>query len=288
MSVRTIGGKPIEEVFASLQMEIPGVLKKTEEKGQPYLEVEVLRKFFDSKVPIQNYDFEISELQYVADENSACFVCIGSLTVYDDNGVKVTTKAYVGSNDCPRKRDGSGFVEFAMSARNAAVHARKSCIEMYGCGRNQLNAAKEAARKEKHRQSYKDAPSGYGSGSRPANLSGVADQNAKGRCTNPKDGVESGNGRRMERPPYGNGNFHLVCPDVAKISNLPKMFLIPVKMLNYGGYETRLLVWKSSLKDADEAVGRIIPGQEFNCVGKYEPYGNSHRIVLSRFGGPSQ
>lgn len=283
MNERTIGGKPAKEAFDLLLKDIPGVLKKTKEQGQPYLEVEVLRRFFDGIIPIQNYDFEISQLQHVTSGSSACFVCVGTLTVFDDNGEKITSKSYVGSNECQKKKDGSGYVDFAMSAKNAAVNARKNCIEMFGCGRNQLSIAKADAKAGKSRQ--RPEAGRNGGGGHESALGREVNNTSISRCASPVPEEGNRNASRMEHPPYKIGNFQLACHAADKIKDLPKMFLIPVKMLEYGGFETRLLIWKSNVKNADELTGWISTGKAFVCAGKYEPYGGSHRIVLMQMGG---
>ena len=58
----TINGRPVEQVFDALRGDIPGVIKSMEDnRGYPYLAMEVLQPFFESLVPPRNYDVECGE-----------------------------------------------------------------------------------------------------------------------------------------------------------------------------------------------------------------------------------
>lgn len=246
MEKRTIGGIPIREVFQKLQENIPGVLKETDSRRQPYLDMEVLRQYFNRHIPIENYDFLISDVQFVQAENAACFVCVGTLTVYDDDGNRVISKSYIGSSDCPRRSDTKEFLDFAMSAKNAAVNARKNCIALYGCGKAQLENAKAG---KKRKGGTSGAPSG----------------------------------QRGTRPAYGNASFPVVLDPGRESRMLPSMSIIPVKLPQHGNFETYLLIWRQNFKNPDAIIAQIQKEQEFTCWGKFESVAGNHRIVFKAF-----
>ena len=140
---RTINGRPIKEVLEKLKEDIPGVIKMTTEKeSNPYLDSTVLKNYFEKHVPVSNYDFNLGETQFVQLNGRACFICTGTIILYDDNGRKIVEKSYIGSNNVIIGKQSGAPIDFAMDAKNAAVSAKKGCIIQFGCGVKQLDLAK--------------------------------------------------------------------------------------------------------------------------------------------------
>lgn len=257
METRTIGGKTIEEVFRKLREEIPGAIRYTEGKDQPYLDMETLRKHFDSHIPVQNYDFCVSDMQYVIAEKATCYVCTASITVYDDDGQKVVTKSCSGAADCSRSKTTGEIIDLAMASKTATVNARKGCMELFGCGKEQLEHAKAAKKAEK-----KNGSAG----------------NQSRTSTDRKSNREKAN-----RPQFGTGTFWLSYTN-GPIKNWPKMILIPVKFLEFQNCETVLLIWKNKFSNCESIVDFIRNVPRFQCNGKFEPYGdNMNRILFESF-----
>ena len=260
MERRTINGKPIQEVFQKLKEDIPGVIKMTNEtESKPYLDAMVMRQFFDEQIPVSNYDFTLTDVQFIQFGERSCFVCTGTITVYDDEGKKVITKSYTGSNNCIIAKSTGQAVDLAM----------EGCIALFGCGERQIEQAKA---KNKGRNQYGNTSSGQRS-------QAPVQQNAS-PVQNPAASTS-----QRKQPPTGKGNFLLVYDSSKEIKNLPRMILIPVKCREYQNYETKLLIWRDRHKDVDSIVNRIATGIGFCCEGKFESYSNDYRIVLDKMDG---
>lgn len=268
MEEGTINGRPIDEVFQSLKKDIPNVIRRTEEKNQAYLDKFALRSFFEEKIPEKNYDFEVSDVVLYSLEPSACFVCTGHLTVYDDLGKKVVKKSYTGSCNCQRNKDGK-IVDMGMCARNAAGNALKNCITMFGCGIDQLQEAKG---KKPERQSNRS----YFSGNRNDSSHGTT-----GTCSYGAGAGSDIASRNM--PKIGQGNFLLQCN--GEVNDMPRMIIAPVICVDYQNFKTQLLIWKNNRQDINSLVNRIGSGLQFTCSGKFETYGNAYRIVFKEMTG---
>lgn len=244
---RTIDGKALNEVFQALKEDIPDVVRHMEDNGQPYLNIEVLRKFFEQHIPVKNYGFDVLDLQLCQYDTAACFTCIGRMTIYDDSGKMVVEKSHIGSYNCQKTANGK-VVDMAMAAKNAAIAARKNCITMFGCGERQLNLEKAKR---------------------------------KGRNTgNRKDPKES---RHM--PEVGKGDFLLQYDSQKKVVDTPKLLLVPVICLDHENYWTRLLIWKNNKPDIKKLVDWIMQGKPFSCKGKFERYNDEFRIVFENLSG---
>ena len=270
MEKATINGTPIKEVFKKLKEDIPGVIKMTDKregKPQPYLDAAIQRQFFETLIPPENYDFEMTDVQLVQMKNRACFVCTGTITVFDDQRQKVVVKSYTGSNNCIVSTTSGEAVDLAMDARTAAVYARKGCISLFGCGERQLDAAKAQSK-------------GNSGGS---NSQSASQQAAKTQGRTAPTGANPGG----VKPPTGAGKFRLVFNDRKQTKNYSSMVLLPVKCREYQDYETVLLIWKNRHRDVNGIVNRVETGIEFLCEGKFEAYGNEFRIVLSKMEGIS-
>lgn len=300
---RTIGGTPIDKVFEKLKGEIPDVVQyKTD--GKPYLEVNALRQYFDSIVPLQNYDFEIKDLKYVetstleaiesedvmqeaenASNNSqeteknkfsntgnrACFTCTGILTLYDDMGVRVISKSQIGSCNVSFLKSTGQAQDLAMDAKNAGINAKKECIKQFGCGEYQLEKAKAS----KNGRNDKKSNSSQNS-SRP-----VAPQN------NNAGNTSSGQNSGVTKPKTGNGKFRMSLDESRQIKNTNKTVVYPVFCREYKNYRTNLVMFKNKLTQERwmEINNIIATGCEFNVQGKFELYGNEYRVVFYKMEG---
>lgn len=261
---RTINGRPIKEVLEKLKEDIPGVIKMTTEKeSNPYLDSTVLKNYFEKHVPVSNYDFNLGETQFVQLNGRACFICTGTIILYDDNGRKIVEKSYIGSNNVIIGKQSGAPIDFAMDAKNAAVSAKKGCIIQFGCGVKQLDLAKAQNKELKKKRAKENAD--------------IANQNFQ-------EGVQYGVSSE-ERPKTGRTNFLLAYNSKKQIKNFPKMILVPVYCREFRNYETTLLIWKSSCKDATAVYNRIATGTEFTCDGKFEAYNNEYRIVFEGLRG---
>ena len=89
---RTINGRPLREVFEKLRKDIPGVIRYTDRTEYPYLEVNVMRNYFDELIPVSNYDFIIDEAKLYQTESSANACVVARIVLYDDAGIKVCEK----------------------------------------------------------------------------------------------------------------------------------------------------------------------------------------------------
>lgn len=267
MERATINGIPVKEVFQKLKEDIPGVIKMTdrrEGKPQPYLDAAIQRQFFEKHVPPENYDFEMTDVQLVQMKSRACFVCTGTITVFDDQRQKVVVKSYTGSNNCIVSTASGEPTDLAMDARTAAVFARKGCISLFGCGERQLDAAKAQSK-----------------GNSGGNTQTASQQPAKTQGRGNANGLNSGG----EKPATGIGKFRLVFNAQKKTKTFDAMVLLPVKCRDYRDYETVLLIWKNRHRDVSSIINRVETGIEFICEGKFEAYGNNFRIVLNKMDG---
>lgn len=272
MEKQTINGTPIEEVFKKLKEDIPGIVKMTDEKEgkpKPYLDATIQRKFFEEVIPPSHYDFRLTDVQLVQLNSRACFVCTGSIVIYDDQRNKVVEKSYTGSNNCIISTRSGEPVDLAMDARNAAVSARKGCISLFGCGEKQLDMAKARS---------KGQGSGYAAS---VPQQGQAEKAQKSTATPASPGSTSAG----ERPVNGMGKYRLVYNAKKQTKDFPSMVLIPVKCREYRDFETILLIWKNRFKDVNSIVNRVVSGIEFTCEGKFGSYNNDYRIELSRMDG---
>ena len=291
MDERTIGGIPVKEVFQKLRGEIPNVVKHTDD-GKPYLDVNIMREFFDRTVPVQNYDFTVDELKYVETSNlkpsepgdstvkmrddgkymesgnRACFTCIGTITLYDDYGNKIVSKSHIGSSNVTFLRSTGQAMDMAMDAKNAAIAARKDCIRLFGCGERQIEEAKAAKK-------------GNANGAMAAAIYQAHD----------KTGMNSNNnGAGVSpalMPPTGVATFRVALDSSQKIKDDKSMVLVPILCKDYRNYRTMLQIWKNrmSADKLTEIMNRISTGIEFHAHGKFELYGNKYRIVFSRLEG---
>lgn len=282
MEQRTINGIPVKEVFEKLKEDIPGVIMMTnEDKPKPYLEVSVLRQYFDRQIPPENYDFQMTDLQFISFRSRACFICIGTLTVYDDNGNKVITKSFTGSSNCIVGQSSGEAIDLAMDVKNAAVKARKGCIQLFGCGERQLARAKAENKKpysnagRRNQDSYRK-PAQSPAAAVPVGTPSMEEKSSKS---------SSNSAGSADHPPVGKGRFLLAMDAGKKSIDTSTMVLIPVVCMEYKNYKTKLLIWKNRYKNLDDMLNRIMTGIGFYCDGKLEPYNNEYRIVLDKIVG---
>ena len=265
---RTIGGIPVNEVFTKLKGEIPGAVRYND-KNEPYLHVNTMRSFFDSCIPIQNYDFSVTDVKLESVGSRMCFTCTGTITVYDDEGKKVVSKSYTGSNNCIIQTTNHEAKDLAMDAKNAAVDARKGCIRLFGCGESQIEKAKAEAKAKKGRGSTGQQQ---------------YQQSSAGQQGNKRQSDTSVQGQSGAIPPTGNGRFRIYCTDPAGIRDTNQYYLIPVAFVDYAHFRSSLLVWKNKIKPgtAEELIGRMRSTSVFVCSGKFEVYANEYRLVYNR------
>lgn len=102
---RTINGRPLREVFEKLRKDIPGVIRYTDRTEYPYLEVNVMRNYFDELIPVSNYDFIIDEAKLYQTESSANACVVARIVLYDDAGIKVCEKCYTGTSEAKKSKD---------------------------------------------------------------------------------------------------------------------------------------------------------------------------------------
>lgn len=274
METRTINGKSINEVFQKLREDIPGVIKMTDEKKpKPYLDATVMRQFFDELIPVSNYDFTLTDVQFIQMGERACFVCTGTITVFDDAGRRIVVKSYTGSNNCIIPQETGQPKDLAMDAKNAAVSARKGCIAMFGCGERQLEQAKA--------QNKNRGKSQYGNSSTGPRTQAPAPQAAAPM----QEQRQTAPASQRRQPQTGMGKFRLVYDKQQEIKNLPRMIMIPVMCRDYQNYRTTLLIWKDRHKDATSIAESLRTGNDFCCEGKFESYNNEYRIVLEKMEG---
>ena len=289
METRTIGGIPLKEVFEKLKGDIPNVIKYTDD-GKPYLDVNTMRAFFDSVVPLQNYDFTVVDLKYVETTNltttgslesveikqmenvkfkesgnRACFTCVGTITLYDDFGQKVVSKSHIGSSNVAFLRATGQAKDMAMDAKNAVVAARKDCIRLFGCGERQIEEAKAVK---------KGRTSGYGE-----NLN-----QSRGTGSSSEVGADAST---TVKPPTGVATFRVALDSSQSIRDDKNMVLVPIFCKDYRNYRTMLQIWKNRMSSdkLTEVMNRIQTGIEFHVNGKFELFGNKYRIVFSRIEG---
>lgn len=280
MEKRTINGIPVQEVFQNLKKDIPGVVKMTKENdSKPYLDAAIMRKAFDMLIPPENYDFSLTQVELVKLGNRACFTCTGTITVYDDFGNKIISKSYTGSNNCIISKNGGEAIDLAMDAKNAAVSARKGCIQLFGCGERQLEEAK-AAKNAKDNKGGNQKP--YGQSAQ--NLRALSSANA-GPSRNQGTKTTNASAGTINCPPTGKGHFLLAMDTSKQVVDTPTMMLIPVFCREYRNYPTKLLIWKNRCKNLNDIMNGILTGIEFYCDGKFEPYNREYRIVMENVDG---
>ena len=260
----TIGGRPINEVLLKLKEDIPGVIKMTTEReSNPYLDSTILRNYFDEHVPVSNYDFNLSDMQFIQLNGRACFVCTGTIILYDDNRHKIVEKSYVGSNKCIISKQSGAPIDLAMDAKNAAVAAKKGCISQFGCGNRQLEEAKAKNKALRN--------------NRENTVEGVYEEQMVTEAEQKS--------QENQRPKFGTDNYLLVYHQAKQIKDFPKMMLVPVICREYQNYETTLVIWKNKCSDIAAVRNRIETGMEFTCDGRFEPYSNQTRIVFEKLSG---
>ena len=281
MGERTINGIPIKKVFEKLKEDIPNVIRFMDDsEGNPYLESNVMRRHFDACVPIQNYEFVVSEPEFIVHGDRACFTCIGTLTLYDDDGKKVISKSFFGGNNCIIIGSSGKARDLALDAKNAAVTVRKECIRLYGCGERQLAEAKELHRKKKagargnqRQQSERSNP--YPN-DRRENTGTFGTQGSAQMQSNTAASV---------KPAIGTSTFRLAYDESGKVESGSSWVSFPVFCREHKNYRTKLHVWKNKVRNLQELQNRICTGIEFECTGKFEKYNEEFRIVYAKMEG---
>lgn len=275
---RTIGGRKISEVFRLLTEEIPGIVQYMDGTKYPYLDVDEVTVRFESIVPKENYTFEVSDLSFFevskkenpSDKKSKAllqtyhgyaFSCIGKLTIYDDDGQFVTLRAMTGSSNCEWSRN--NVMDLSTDIKCAHVDARKNCMVALGVGERQLNEEKKR-RKNGYGNPQGDKRNTGGGVSSPQNSSPTGDK-----------GQPQG-----DMPQTGRGRFRVYLDRSAGGGSFEgKMYLMPVVMMDYNNYKTKILVWKNN-KQAEQVINTLESSNVLVCDGKFEQYGGNYRIVF--------
>ncbi len=261
---RTINGKPIREVFEKLRRDIPNVIKFTDNKDYPYLEVGVMRNYFDECISISNYDFIIDNvhLYQTASEARACVVA--RIVLHDDAGNKICEKSYTGTSEAKKSRETGELLDIPGTITNATVDARKNCIRLFGCGERQLS---EAMRQKKQRSS------GYGAGSGRVERKPAVKENKEAYRRLPQEGM-------LE---YGNIAVRVVFDRNRRTNKYDKFFIMPVILSDFRK-ETSLIIWKDKHANAEEVVQFLEnASRAVTCAGTYEEYRNGTRLVFDHF-----
>lgn len=268
---RTINGRPLQEVFEKLRRDIPGVIHHTERTEYPYLEVNVMRSYFDEYVPVSNYDFIIEDAKLYQTESSASACVVAKIILYDDAGVKVCEKSYTGTSEAKKSRDTGELLDIPGTITNATVDARKNCIRLFGCGERQIvEAIRQKKEQSSRRNSWNYATPMQGSDQKKEN----------------EKETEVSTYRQLPREgglEYGSIAVRVAYEKSKKISNYTKFVLVPVTLTDFKK-STSLVIWKDRHADAEEvarmlrdAVGAKV------CAGVYEPYNNGTRLIFDHF-----
>lgn len=257
----TIGGKPISEVFCSLQKDIPGVVRRKKNTNYPYLEISVLKTFFESHVPPENYDFLCGTISLHQMNGEGFVACDGTLVIYADDGREVRRRSYVGAVNLTFSKTDGSLSDPAAAVKSAVTAARKGCMSLFGCGEKQLE-------EEKARRKVSENFSRPHQGSVSA---GRAPEPSKAQNQMPLGTGEV---------PYGEGKYLVRAQRKAKIRSANSYFLIPVQFRS--GRATNVLVWRNAFPNAGQIADQIAAGNEIAIIGTFEPYGSGDRIVCKK------
>lgn len=275
---RTINGRPLREVFEKLRKDIPGVIRYTDRTEYPYLEVNVMRNYFDELIPVSNYDFIIDEAKLYQTEASANACVVARIVLYDDAGIKVCEKCYTGTSEAKKSKDTGELLDIPGTITNATVDARKNCIRLFGCGERQIVEAiqqrkeSEAAKKK----GYNDSRLAY------RNEADTKKTNTNGQ----RSGKETNAFKRLPQEgnlEYGNIAVRISYEKGKRISNYAKFFLVPVTLPDFRK-TTSLVIWKDRHVNAEEVARSLeSASRAVVCAGVYESYNNGTRFVFDHF-----
>jgi len=242
-----IGGRPVSEVFAALQRDIPGVVCFQKDTGYPYLDIFKLRAYFEKYVPPENYDFLCGEVRLQQTKDAGFLSCKGTIIIYDDSGRQIRRRSSIGAANINVSSTSGRTVDPSVTARSAYTNTLKACMMAFGCGQRQLDLEKEKRRK-----------------------SGKGNQRTGSVKELQSSGTEN---------PYGEGTYRVRFQQNGKIRNATSYLLVPVEFLN--GRKTQVLIWKNKYASPGKLADFIAAGNEVMVQGIFEAYGNSDRIVYT-------
>ena len=247
MKGATINGEPAEQVFEALRGDIPGVIKSMEDnRGYPYLAMEVLQPFFESLVPPRNYDFDCGEAKTQLLEEGGFVYCTGTITIFDDEGNPLRKRSYVGSANFSVNKTTGKIMDPAAATRTAVTNCKKGCIQGFGCGEKQLTDGKREKRKEEKEKKHSQTSGASTSASGSTKSEVYFVQRAEGN-------MKSGD----------------------------KYLLVPVRTST--GIKTRVLIWRSEFRNPEKIAEYLSTGGQVAMEGVFERYRDSDRIVFKAF-----
>lgn len=240
---RMINGKTVADVIKELAAPFSEKLFKTNPAGFPYLPYEVFRERMDQVVGIFNYDFTISQTEWVVVGDKMHISCIGTLTIRDDEGNVVTVKSENGDADVICKKDGA-VVKSGNDAKTASHDAFKSCCRMLGVGDYQLRDKR------------------------------------KGGKNNNDSSTSSNAGNRQQSAQSNNGNVaaaseacYRICVTGGFTSLNNKGYKAPA-VLSETGEKVSLILWKEGIAAVEAAgvpIGEFLKksiNREFSVIGE--------------------
>ena len=134
----TVNGKALAQVLKELSAPFDESMFKDNPAGFSYLPYEVYLARMDTVVGVLNYDFEISDTNWVTIGEKVHVSTVGKMTIRDDNGSVVAVKSSTGDADVICKRETGEAVKAGNDSKIAAHDAFKGCCRMFGIGDEQL------------------------------------------------------------------------------------------------------------------------------------------------------
>ena len=137
-NMRTVNGKPLNQVMKELQEPLPESAVRDNQSGYPYIPIEEYRKRLDEVVGVLNYDYRLSKADWVTVGDKEHMSCLGTLIIRDDAGKIVTVKMATGDADVITRNSDGAAVKTGNDAKTADKDAFKSCCRLLGIGDAQL------------------------------------------------------------------------------------------------------------------------------------------------------
>jgi hypothetical protein len=150
MADRTINGKSLGNIIKELSNPFKPDDFKANLYGYNYLPVEKFRQRMDEVVGILNYDFITSEPQVSIIGSRPHISLSGSITIRDDNGNIVTTKAACGGTQVIMSNKENEAVLFKNDLESAAADVFKRCCKSLGMAEAQLKQLRGSKGSNEH------------------------------------------------------------------------------------------------------------------------------------------
>lgn len=144
MEERTINGKSLVEIEQALKKPFVPDDFKTNRYGYKYLPVDKYRSRMDEVIGIFNYDFITSEPIVSVVGTRPHIAVTGRITIRDDKGNEVTTKAACGGAQVIMTNDKNEAVVFKNDCDSAAEDVFKRCCKSLGIAEAQLRQMRPA------------------------------------------------------------------------------------------------------------------------------------------------